>query len=446
MATPFDSPDRPSDDSLSLFGAESPEAPRTSTGPMARPGAQERAIKTSSQPASTGAVGFDQLRTAGGVGFVEGVAAVQALCAALEAGPGAPGVPDIKDVFLTASGGVVANGPATGDSPPRELARILNQLVSPDSMPPAARLFVGRWSSSDSASLAEFATELEYFARPNGHDLLAVVYRQFESAASLAPASSPERRIPIPERQNPAPKPPQSVEEKRDAAEAIRRWLKQHRSEVVAAVAVISAALVTGVVVWMWPVMTPVVAKQLEKVGLRTSASDDGQPQNPATADKSSESKRTSTRSKAPTSRTRSQNARGLTEDRLHAETNAASADSQQVDAAVVPSGVEAPILPSTAVRDLRIYSAGDAGVQPPQLRSAGIPEMLLRGFERRTNAVELIISENGDVQQARMLNEPQRMPDIMVLSRVKELRFEPAVRNGVAVRYKLVLTWDVTP
>jgi len=97
-------------------------------------------------------------------------------------------------------------------------------------------------------------------------------------------------------------------------------------------------------------------------------------------------------------------------------------------------------------VPDLRIYSEADAGVQPPRLRSAGIPESLLRGFERRTNAVELIVGERGDVQQVRMLNEPRRMPDIMVLSRVKELLFEPAVKNGVAVRYKLVLTWDVTP
>jgi hypothetical protein len=49
-------------------------------------------------------------------------------------------------------------------------------------------------------------------------------------------------------------------------------------------------------------------------------------------------------------------------------------------------------------------------------------------------------------VQQARMTKAPQRMPDIMLLSRAKELRFDPAMRDGVPVRYKLVLSWNVTP
>ena len=95
---------------------------------------------------------------------------------------------------------------------------------------------------------------------------------------------------------------------------------------------------------------------------------------------------------------------------------------------------------------DLRIYSVSDSGVEPPRLRSAEIPELLIAGFEKRTNEVELVISEKGEVQQARMVKAPQRMPDIMLLSRAKELRFDPAMRDGVPVRYKLLLTWNVTP
>ena len=71
---------------------------------------------------------------------------------------------------------------------------------------------------------------------------------------------------------------------------------------------------------------------------------------------------------------------------------------------------------------------------------------MLIAGFEKRTNRVELVISERGDVQQARMIGPPQRMPDIMLLSRAKELLFDPAIRNGVPVRYRLILSWNVTP
>jgi hypothetical protein len=102
--------------------------------------------------------------------------------------------------------------------------------------------------------------------------------------------------------------------------------------------------------------------------------------------------------------------------------------------------------LQARPVPDLRIYSASDAGVEPPVLRSAEIPELLIAGFEKRTNEVELVISETGEVQQARMVKAPQRMPDIMLLSRAKELLFTPATRNGVPVRYKLILSWNVTP
>jgi hypothetical protein len=104
------------------------------------------------------------------------------------------------------------------------------------------------------------------------------------------------------------------------------------------------------------------------------------------------------------------------------------------------------PILPSGALPDLRIYSPADAGVEPPRLRSAQILEVLLKGFEKRENHVELIVSERGEVQQARMVGEPQRIPDIMLLSRAKQLQFDPAVRNGVPVRYRVHLSWNVTP
>jgi hypothetical protein len=111
-----------------------------------------------------------------------------------------------------------------------------------------------------------------------------------------------------------------------------------------------------------------------------------------------------------------------------------------------VPPESPAAILPSRQAPDLRIYSANDAGIEPPRLRSAEIPELLIAGFEKRTNQVELVISERGEVQQAHMIGPPQRMPDVMLLSRVKELLFDPAIRNGVPVRYRLTLSWNVTP
>jgi hypothetical protein len=95
---------------------------------------------------------------------------------------------------------------------------------------------------------------------------------------------------------------------------------------------------------------------------------------------------------------------------------------------------------------DINIYSAANADVEPPRLLSAEILGQLLSGFPKRTNEVEIVVGERGDVQTVQMIGPPQRFPDVMSLSRVKELRYAPAVRNGRPVRYRLRLTWNVTP
>ena len=102
--------------------------------------------------------------------------------------------------------------------------------------------------------------------------------------------------------------------------------------------------------------------------------------------------------------------------------------------------------LPASVVPDTRIYSATDSGVEPPKLLSAEIAEHLIAGFPTRTNSVEAIINERGNVERVRMLGPPQRIPDVMLLSRMKEWLFEPATKAGTAVKYRLILSWDVTP
>jgi len=84
--------------------------------------------------------------------------------------------------------------------------------------------------------------------------------------------------------------------------------------------------------------------------------------------------------------------------------------------------------------------------VNTSKLRSNEIPEFLIAGFERRPNSVEVIVNARGAVERVRMLGTPQRIPDIMLLSRVKEWLFDPATRDGAAVRYRMILTWNVTP
>ena len=89
-------------------------------------------------------------------------------------------MPELHGLFLTADGEVVLHGPPTGEPPARELALLLHQLVAPNLMPPAGRLFVGRWINNDSPGLTEFASELAYFARPNSRELLGTLHSRCE--------------------------------------------------------------------------------------------------------------------------------------------------------------------------------------------------------------------------------------------------------------------------
>ena len=58
---------------------------------------------------------------------------------------------------------------------------------------------------------------------------------------------------------------------------------------------------------------------------------------------------------------------------------------------------------------------------------------------------MEVVVSEQGTVERARFLTPPRRMPDMMMLSRAKVWEFTPALKEGRPVRYRLVLSWEVS-
>jgi hypothetical protein len=99
----------------------------------------------------------------------------------------------------------------------------------------------------------------------------------------------------------------------------------------------------------------------------------------------------------------------------------------------------------TSAVVDDTIYSQQDRDVVPPQT-SEILPGPTFSRWTTRTNAMEVIVSETGDVERVRLVTPPQRMPDILVLSRAKVWKFKPAMKDGKPVRYRLLLTWDVNP
>ena len=92
------------------------------------------------------------------------------------------------------------------------------------------------------------------------------------------------------------------------------------------------------------------------------------------------------------------------------------------------------------------IYSQEDPSVRPPQMIDIDLPRPAVANWTTIRNSMEVVIAENGSVEHVKWLGSRERMPDVMLLSRAKVWKFSPAVKDGQAVRYKLVISWDVNP
>ena len=82
----------------------------------------------------------------------------------------------------------------------------------------------------------------------------------------------------------------------------------------------------------------------------------------------------------------------------------------------------------------------------PPAFLHPQLPSPFLSGLQPDMNTLEVIVSETGSVERVRLLSTPKRMADMMLLSNAKNWEFEPALKDGQAVRYRLELSWAATP
>ena len=402
-----------------------------------------------------GAVSLDRIVEAAPLRFVEGIAVVQALCAAIrEKGGINSGMLDLRGVFINEAGDLVALTPPGATPAAPELARLLHRLVPADATPPVGRLFVDRWTSGTSTDLSAFASEIAYFARPNGREMLTALHARCGGAPGTppvlgtAPAVVPALRVQdqprIEEPERPKPHKPS--------------WLKSHKRHFfAAAVAIVVTAVVTGLATWFWPSRAAVAAQTPLPPGMETpvptgeSGEQPGQTSAYAPPAKSLARRPTSQPGAAVQPRASAPVRRNVpaTAAAPSLVANGPKLDDLEQVSASLPSPLEnaaVAAVPSRGLPDMRIYSSADAGIEPPKLRSAEILEGLIAGFPTKTNAVEVLVDKAGKVERVRMQGTPQRIPDIVILSRVKEWTFDPATKDGAAVRYRMILTWDVTP
>jgi hypothetical protein len=392
-----------------------------------------------------GQIALDQvLVRVGHVSWAEAVAVVEALCAALSKS-GGERAPAMSQVAITASGEVVASadGPKPKGAAGALLARMLHTLTPARVMPAPLRLLVGKWiSSGEGYPLREFAKELSYFARPDGRALIQAVYTR--ALATPVPAAS---RI----------RPPSAV---RGLPMTARRFAVPNARQLLGAAAAV-LALATGLTAmrWWWtssPLPSnPALFSDLQTspgAGL-TAASmtvDGPAPTGPAGRPASNAASPVTTRPAA------SAGAAAPTRAPRRSSTSAPPSSRPVVPAAAPPPALTGIAGAARADRNVTadsavvpaspIYSAADVDVTPPTFTQPQIPTPLVDEASPEMNTIELIVSASGAVERVRLVSRPRRMPDMMLLSGAKNWEFEPAVKDGQSVRYRLELSWAATP
>jgi TonB family protein len=111
------------------------------------------------------------------------------------------------------------------------------------------------------------------------------------------------------------------------------------------------------------------------------------------------------------------------------------------------PSGAAAPVEPprSPATRSAtaaRTYTTSDRDVSPPVAIRQIIPEppppllAIMRAFQQKTGRIDVLVDEAGTVVNAVVRESVNSSYDSVLLRAAREWRYQPAMKDGVPVRY----------
>ncbi len=94
------------------------------------------------------------------------------------------------------------------------------------------------------------------------------------------------------------------------------------------------------------------------------------------------------------------------------------------------------------ATAENTVYSFGDGDVTPPHPLSRQFPEDAPPGVPpQRVGTLELIVGKGGDVEFVKLHTPLNRYHERMIVSAVKAWRYQPAVKAGKPVRFRLTIS-----
>jgi hypothetical protein len=380
--------------------------------------------------------------------WTEAVALTRAICAGLE-----PPylMPTLAQIFVLPTGHVTLTG--TRHDPRGPVAGVghLMQHLVDQSSAPAQLLEIQKQAlapTSSYASLQEFHEALSFFARPDAQGELAGYYNR--AARVLENVVRDEAFDELKEKaraEEPTP----------DKPGAPSKW--RRRAALAAATGIVALASVLAwwyygaVSVWLrGPARTvagsavtsvSVVASKATAVARSAVAQllgDAPAPEAPAST----------TPPERPTSRSgRARQAAPDLPARASGHSTAVAPPRPANEHRVVLSEVPAP-LAETATEPVPllqafIYSAADPDVHAPTLLRPQLPKKRPEGLPKdEAGSLELLVLENGTVEEARLIPASNRLQDRLLISASKAWQFRPAEKNGRPVRYRILvpITW----
>lgn len=390
----------------------------------------------------------------------EAVAVVQELLHTTVTTTGSPDrLPDLEHVALIANGDVVAlPGSLRPDNPVRHLAILLQLLTEHAAVPEelAALVEANVVAPPQHATVEAFSQALAFFERPGRKaDIEQLVARALEAEAETRADEELERlkakALQAAERGKPSEEEPAA----------------SRRSDLRLPLALTAAALFIFALagVYYWRVTSAGAADQPQRLEAQTTKEAGG-----AAADAASSSLLDRARQGLSAAVQAAKESLGASQTE-GAEAPAAPPEPEAaqgpVRRAAVPSArgsAAAPPAPSPRPTEMAsvvtdpietnpdpasvarvtdrvdgVYNEYDADVLPPVLVRPTMPEAPPANVPpERLGVLDMLIDENGDVERVRLIAVANRYQERMFVSHAKTWKFQPAMRDGLPVKYRM--------
>jgi hypothetical protein len=389
--------------------------------------------------------------------WYEGIAIVRSVAERLlEQSSVEPRIPELQQIELAADGSVTLAGGGSAKEPVRRLGQLLQALLNDAEVPVQLRLAVSQATAPipSYASMAEFDQALAYFERPDRPATLKALYARALAAGPAATTDgSPtlDRIAPLPQLSGPTT--------------LARSSPKNFRRLITAGLAFAGiVALATAGTLYVRSVGIPVNAGEVSRVTVAAADAVGAAVMTgvSAVSDRAGLGRLVSVDDDSPApakpvaSPVPAGNGTKLIRRSAAVEPRPIPADDEGLSGSVIayeiPTHLEtamaAPALErstSDAVDDAapqEVYTSASDGVTPPVNTRQQLPRTLPPLAELADlSRIEMVIAPDGSVESAKLLDARSDVLGGMFLSAVKAWEFYPAMKDGVAVRYrKLIL------